>query len=405
MADYAAEAQKAIELIYGPQKQALSANQQMALSRANADIAALQGWGQTGGAAIDAAYTGFLNDLARNREASTQNFNTTLQTMGQNYNTAAQAGNDARAAARAQLESMAQRLGGSFSDAAANSLAPGEAEWTKIMAINQGANQGLMNNLTSYGQAYDASRGVAETNAKGAQAFAHSKFQSELGNLIAEAQQARREKDLEYQSRLMELLSQGGQFGLSYAGQLIDRDQRIELQNAQLAAQAALAQAQIDAENARHSASIQAENARAAAAAAARGQDDSWEREKFYASLGLDKEQAAAEQARWEAEFGLKAGAAPNYSGISGAYEYAAANGLSGSNVQQMLSLYDRYANDPATKDALSASIMSYNAPGGSISGWKHYVPEWLGGKPPVTGMTREQARNILGIYAGEWDK
>src|SRR5690606_27247165 len=150
---------------------------------------------------------------------------------------------------------------------------PMEQLTQQLVARNTRYGQDARTALGNWGAQHDIHYGDAETNARGAQAFSQQEFQGRLASMLSELQRAQLQRELEFASALAALADQRGSFMTEYAQGLADRDADRNLRQAELAQRAAIAQAQLDAEAARFNASQGV---------------DPWEREQFYARLGLD---------------------------------------------------------------------------------------------------------------------
>ena len=234
--------------------------------------------------------------------------NQQVGSVGQGYDDNARGNQLVRDESRQYLE----RLMGNYGmggDVVANIQNPMETLTNQLIERNTRYGQDARTALSNWGAQHNVLYGDAQTNARGAQAFQNSAFQSQLGNLLAEAQAAQREREIEFASALQGLAAQRGGFEVEYATDLAQRDSDRNLQMAEMQMRAALEQAKLDADASRFNAEQ-----------SYRGNDEAWEREKFAQMFGLDvRKQDFAE---WMAmnEAGNEG---TEYSGISGMRTYA----------------------------------------------------------------------------------
>lgn len=272
---YEAQAKAAGDARFAGEERAILTAQQLAAIRAQAEQAALNQWGTTGREAIDQSFDALLADMARNRELAMGIITDQTNRVSQGYEDAARQNDLVRQESRNYLQSLMENYG--LGQTVPDIQSSMENLTNQLIERNVRYGQDARTALGNWGARHDVLYGDAQTNAQGARAFQQSAFQSQLGNLLAQAQAAQREREIEFASALQGLAAQRGGFEVEYAQGLADRESDRNLRLAEMQMRANLEQAQLDAAASRFNAEQSYRN-----------QDNAWDREKFYASLGLD---------------------------------------------------------------------------------------------------------------------
>lgn len=351
MASYADAAKAAGDTVFLPKQSAMEAQQAIARSQALAARASLTGAIDPGNAAIGGAYDHQINDLVRNRNDTNQAFNTTLDSTRDNYQQGLNQGAAAQSSAIEYLNQLAASTGGSFGRGMADAQAPGIQKANDLASIQNQLITGRMSGLQALGQGMDDSNRRAEANAQGAKGQAIAGFNSRLASEIGNVNSQGLQQEQSFMNQLQELMSNRGNFELQWGQGMADRDSQASLEQAKLSQSAQQASAEL-AMRAQESAQQQSNWE------ASRGdnaQDNSWEKEKFYASLGLDKDKMAFDQ-----YMALQPGEQeiPNYAGRQGAQLYLQDQGLPSQFLDQFTSAQQGLANDPVNQGADLYSLM-----------------------------------------------
>lgn len=334
MPSNAQRAQAAGTVRYGGREAELKNSRQLLDQQVQRDLNMLQQWGTTGNQAIDDVYSAVVGDLEANRARARDIVGTQVARTGQGYENAAAANLAVRDEGRNYLKDLVELQGGDQAQlqALTQASSPLEQLAGNLTERNRRFGQDMQAILRNFGAEHDVlyGEGIDQANLERAQAVKN--FQDLIAGQMGQVQTTGLEGQLTLGSQLASLLGERGAFEVDYAGELADKDAAMALEQARLQMQAnELAQrmALEKAKLADQRAYRQAQLNEAAAARAAAGDDTAWEREKFYAGLGLDYDKLRASQGQdaWqrsfaERELGMKYPGEP-YSGRTGLAAWA----------------------------------------------------------------------------------
>lgn len=283
MADFSALAQAAADLRYGGQQSAIQRKLAELGVQTETNTKALTGYGELGRPAIDEAYNILDSKLASNRAATKTDLDAQVGKIGGHYDYAAGAGQAAANDSRNWLENLAGRMGVGAENVAVASE-PMNQTMQQLAGLNARAKADALSSAGQWNSSMDAVLGQGQTIAAGSRARAKTQFENSLLQALADNRLEGLKGTNNLNADLVDLLNERGAFLTTEQARLAAEQWARDMQQAELAQRAAIAQAEI--------------NDRAAARAAS-SKESSYNRQR---QQWLDQ-QGLSEQAKLDARY------------------------------------------------------------------------------------------------------
>ncbi len=239
-----ARAKTAADVKYGAAEAQLNRSIESARMQEAAQKAALDQYGAAGRQVIGQTYGDLYGNLAENRRDTNAQLGTQVGLVGQGYRDAGALGDQARADSASRLATLAGTLG--LSGQAQSEVNTGVERLAQQILANSAQDDATRSgNLRTWAAQQDAFLGQGEAQARREGADRQGSFEDELVRALAGMQADFREREVNQQGSLLDLLTERGSFQTSAADQYSDNlfSQGLQAFQANLSEQEAMQQA------------------------------------------------------------------------------------------------------------------------------------------------------------------